>query len=309
MNKIVVACLASLLVIVSASPAGADARYASSDAALIHEAAAQLEMSADDFHVTAAGVHHFLLGVSGAIEQSSAGCALNLSEVLDASTGGYRFSTAFADSTSLDIVAAHYCVDADQAHRLNAALLIFLASLATGEAVSFTLPPPSTGEPALLLTGVNTDLPAGRYVSFATTSCEIRRLSSIDPMTTIATVTAQPGEQIVLDIEAADAGLELQPGCGTWNMRTRSTSPSQPNISIPPGLAIVGVDVTPGRYRSTPMGVCGVARLSGFGGTFGELISSDVYSADTAVVLDVAETDVGLVTDANCGGWVLQDEE
>ena len=49
---------------------------------------------------------------------------------------------------------------------------------------------------------------------------------------------------------------------------------------------------------------CNWKRLSGFGGTQGEVLASAVIDFDAAQwIVDIASTDAGFQTDPNCGRW------
>jgi hypothetical protein len=66
----------------------------------------------------------------------------------------------------------------------------------------------------------------------------------------------------------------------------------------------VGVDIAPGRYYSDPADGCYWERLSGFGGTSGEIIANDFVGFDSRqVIVDIASSDYGFKTDADCGTW------
>ena len=68
-----------------------------------------------------------------------------------------------------------------------------------------------------------------------------------------------------------------------------------------PGTFRVGVDIGPGTYRnSDSSGGCYWARLSGFGGTPGEIIASNFTLSPEVVT--ISPTDVGF-TSVACGVW------
>lgn len=65
----------------------------------------------------------------------------------------------------------------------------------------------------------------------------------------------------------------------------------------------VGVDIQPGTYQNpSPGALCYWARLSGFGGTFDEIIANDNVSGPAIVT--IAPTDVGFTYHDCAGAWV-----
>ena len=66
------------------------------------------------------------------------------------------------------------------------------------------------------------------------------------------------------------------------------------------GMFLVGEDVAAGTYRSTGDGSCTWSRLSGFGGSVGEVIASAVGVGPQEVVL--RGSDKGFAS-SGCGGW------
>jgi hypothetical protein len=85
-----------------------------------------------------------------------------------------------------------------------------------------------------------------------------------------------------------------------------SVRPTPPPTPTPPtfrdGTLVVGVDIQPGTYRlRSGSSGCYWARLSGFGGTIGEIIANDNVSGPAVVT--IAPTDKGF-TSRRCGSWV-----
>jgi hypothetical protein len=65
------------------------------------------------------------------------------------------------------------------------------------------------------------------------------------------------------------------------------------------GVRVVGGEITPGRDQAAGSGNCYWGRLSGFGGTLGEIITNDLLSAGP-VVVDIVSTDAGFQSNG-CG--------
>jgi hypothetical protein len=67
------------------------------------------------------------------------------------------------------------------------------------------------------------------------------------------------------------------------------------------GNYIVGTDIQPGTYRTrVPSGNCYYARLSGFGGSNGDILANT--NTDGPAVITIAPTDKGFQT-SSCGTW------
>ncbi|HEX2765658.1 MAG TPA: hypothetical protein VHR55_03345 [Candidatus Limnocylindria bacterium] len=106
----------------------------------------------------------------------------------------------------------------------------------------------------------------------------------------------------VVTIGQNDAGFSST-GCGTWSadLSAVTTNPAGPITED--GVYIVGTDIVPGTWRSTGGSGfgCYAARLSGFGGTFNELIANDI-STDGGLIMTIAAGDRGFET-TGCGTW------
>jgi hypothetical protein len=78
--------------------------------------------------------------------------------------------------------------------------------------------------------------------------------------------------------------------------------PPPPPVSLVSGTYIVGQTVQPGRYiaRAARNG-CYWERLSGFGGTFDEIIANDFQDFSGPNIVDIVAGDAGFRFDADCG--------
>ena len=76
--------------------------------------------------------------------------------------------------------------------------------------------------------------------------------------------------------------------------------PPPPLFTFGSGTKVVGDAVPPGRYRSPGSASCYWERLSGFGGTFGEIIANGFGSVK--VVVEIKSTDAGFDS-SSCGTW------
>lgn len=85
----------------------------------------------------------------------------------------------------------------------------------------------------------------------------------------------------------------------------RSRPVSSTTISFGSGTKVVGRGLKPGIYlTSNSTSFCYWARLSGFGGTMGEVIANDI-SGSRQVVVEIFSTDKGFES-SGCGIWKLQ---
>jgi hypothetical protein len=91
---------------------------------------------------------------------------------------------------------------------------------------------------------------------------------------------------------------------------TTTTPPTTPAPTQPPGPAtsfgdgtyVVNEDIAPGTYRTDGGDSCYWERLSGFNGSFDEIIANDLPSGPSLVTIEA--TDVGF-TSEGCGTWEL----
>jgi hypothetical protein len=82
---------------------------------------------------------------------------------------------------------------------------------------------------------------------------------------------------------------------------TPQPTPTGPVISFGDGTHIVGTDIDAGTYRnSDSSGGCYWERLSGFGGTLGEIIANNF--SDHLQIVTINPTDVGF-SSTDCGTW------
>ena len=78
-------------------------------------------------------------------------------------------------------------------------------------------------------------------------------------------------------------------------------TPAGPATTFGDGVHVVGTDIAPGTYRnSSSSGGCYWERLSGFGGTFDEIIANEF--AEHQQLVTIEETDVGFSSE-DCGTW------
>jgi hypothetical protein len=147
---------------------------------------------------------------------------------------------------------------------------------------------------------VGADIPAGTYrAPNPSGGCYWERLSGFSG--SFAEVIANnftPNTDIVT-ISPTDIGFKSE-SCGAW---TANLAPITSDLSAPfgSGKVIVGVDAAPGTWRnSDSSGGCYWARLSGFGGTFGDIIANGY--ANSPQIVTIAPGDAGFESNG-CGTW------
>lgn len=150
---------------------------------------------------------------------------------------------------------------------------------------------------------VGTDIPAGRYYSDPSRECHYQRLRGFGGTASDAifdiVINFDAGQWIV-DLLPADAGFSTDANCGPW-----FTTPRRGLLtSIPPGVWIVGAQVTPGTYRADSSAAgCGWARVSAFTGATDAIIANGSASSAGSQVVTIAASDAGFATNAECGTW------
>lgn len=103
----------------------------------------------------------------------------------------------------------------------------------------------------------------------------------------------------VVDIEGFEAAF-YSSGCGTWS---RDLTPIvDPGGTFGDGTFIVGVDIAPGRYRTTTATDCLWFRLYDFGGIYGAYEGFNATARGRLGIVDIAPTDAGF-TSRGCGTW------
>ena len=103
----------------------------------------------------------------------------------------------------------------------------------------------------------------------------------------------------VVTISPTDKGF-VSRGCGIWTKDLSALTSS--GTTIRDGIYIVGTDIQAGTYRSNGQQGCYYARLSGFGGVLGDIISNE--NTNSPAVVTISQTDKGFKS-ARCGMWTL----
>ena len=144
---------------------------------------------------------------------------------------------------------------------------------------------------------VGEDIPPGLYVAPGGDLCYWARLSGFGGSLDEIIANDLGGGQRIVTIAPSDAGFDTG-GCGTWQPHQAIASPL---AAIPEGTWMIGPEVQPGTYTAPGGDLCYWARLSGFGGSFDEIIANDLGGG--RMIVTIAPSDAGFAT-SGCGTWI-----
>ncbi len=167
----------------------------------------------------------------------------------------------------------------------------------------FMIPDPPPPPPFTFGDGtwrVGTDIPPGtfRLRTPPPGTCYWERLSGFGGTIDDIIANGLSNATQVVTIAPSDAGFHSD-GCGTWSSDLSAITSS---VTAPfgDGTYIVGTDIAPGTWSAPGGPSCYWERLSGFGGSTGEIIANDFGSSGAIVTID--PSDRGFATDG-CGVW------
>ena len=146
---------------------------------------------------------------------------------------------------------------------------------------------------------VGSDIKAGTYRSSKTNSgCYWERLSGFSGELDDIVANGVTDAIWVVEIASTDAGFSTE-RCGTW---TEATSAVTSSLTGPfgDGVFLVGMDVSPGIWKSSGGDYCYWARLSGFSGELGHIKANGVGGSNNILTIEAA--DKGFES-SNCGTW------
>ena len=130
------------------------------------------------------------------------------------------------------------------------------------------------------------------------------RLSGLtDQLSDIIANEASPPPPVLVEIKSTDVAFESK-GPGQWTLVDGSYQPDI-KTSFGPGWWFVGIDITPGLYR-TEAYVRYFARLSGLGGELQDIIANAVPSQGP-VVVEIKASDLAFRSKTD-GIWTLIDD-
>ena len=145
---------------------------------------------------------------------------------------------------------------------------------------------------------VGEDIQPGTYrTREGSSGCYYARLSGFGGGFEEILANGNTDDPTIITIEPTDAGFESK-RCGTWTQDLSAITNS--TTSFEDGTYKVGTDIEPGTYRSSGSSGCYYARLSGFNGSFENIIANE--NTDTPAVVAIAPTDAGFES-KRCGTW------
>jgi hypothetical protein len=107
------------------------------------------------------------------------------------------------------------------------------------------------------------------------------------------------GPQEIVSIAASDVGFTSS-GCGPW-VPVEETFPDSPADTFGDGVYVVGSHIQAGTYKAEINDGCYWDRLSGFGGSFREIIANGFEQP----IVEIKSGDTGFAS-AGCGTWARQ---
>jgi len=147
---------------------------------------------------------------------------------------------------------------------------------------------------------VGADIPAATYRAPSVSGgCYWERLSGFSGQFGDIIANEFTDAPDIVTISPTDAGFSSQ-GCGTWtaNLGPITTSPTAPFSA---GKYMVGTDIAAGTWRNNDSSSgCYWARLSGFSGTFSDIIANG-FAASIQIVT-ISPSDAGFESHG-CGSW------
>lgn len=147
---------------------------------------------------------------------------------------------------------------------------------------------------------VGADIQPGTYrTREATEGCYWERLSGLGGTPDEIIANDFTNGVSVVTIAASDTAFSSE-NCGEWTTDLSAITSSTTAPIDTDGVYLVGVDLAPGTWRATADDGCYWARLSGFSGTFDDIIANDY--TDSAPVVAISASDKGFET-SGCGVW------
>ena len=168
-------------------------------------------------------------------------------------------------------------------------------------------PPPAPTVTAVAVSAATTDLEVGQSTTVTAVATFSNGTTGATTVTwesdnvNVATVSQERQVRAVGPGTATIIGRSASGLAGTVLVRVRAVGP---RTRFGSGSHRVGADIAAGRYFSDPVSGCYWERVSGFGGTLGEIIANDFVGYNPSqYIVDVLASDAGFVPDAQCGTW------
>lgn len=142
---------------------------------------------------------------------------------------------------------------------------------------------------------VGTEIVPGRYRNTGISGlCNWKRFVDTSAVAIASDFTVS---MATVEIAAGDSAFEANVACGTWSPAPRFGTESE---VFGDGTWIIGIDITPGLFRSVSTGDCLWQRLNGFGGTRDEILANEIVSNMT-ITVEISPGDIGFQAEGDCG--------
>jgi hypothetical protein len=107
-----------------------------------------------------------------------------------------------------------------------------------------------------------------------------------------------PAGPEIITIAASDKAFNST-RCAPWSADLSAIT-ADPSAPFGQGTYVIGVDVAPGMWRSSGGTTCYWQRMSGFSGSFSEIIANE--NAGESTIVTIGATDKAF-TSTRCGTW------
>jgi hypothetical protein len=145
---------------------------------------------------------------------------------------------------------------------------------------------------------IGQDVLAGTYrTRRSAPGCYYARLANFSGSLNDIIANENTNAPAIVTISPDDRGF-ISRRCGIWSQDLSTINASVTNFGD--GIYIVGSDIEPGTYRTNGGRGCYFARLSGFGGTLGEIIANE--NTDAPAIVTISPSDRGFKS-VRCGVW------
>jgi hypothetical protein len=239
--------------------------------------------------------------------QISSGTNVGKSAVTDGS-GNYTLSGLTAGTFTVSVGATSYQTTTQQVTLTgNARVDLVLQRVAAAPTPTPNpTPTPTPGNPRTSFGAgqylVGTDIAAGRYYSTPGSNCYWERQSGLGG--TLAEIIANDfigfsAPQWIVDILPSDRAFKTESSCGTWTNSPRAGGQS----NIPPGMWLVGSQISAGTYSAAAQSGCYWERLSNFQGVLSSITANNFVGSAGQQLVTISSGDAGFDTNPSCGTW------
>lgn len=144
---------------------------------------------------------------------------------------------------------------------------------------------------------VGTDIQPGTYrLRIRSPACYWARLKGFSGEMGDLVANENESGPTLVTVKSNDKGFESK-GCGTWTSDLSPITPT-PDSPFEDGVYQIGVDIAPGTWKTDTPDDCYWARLKGFSGGMGDLITN----ATSTAIVQIQKSDKGFRS-SGCGIW------